>query len=350
MKLSESTIALLEDIESRIEPEVEEDLNKQWEDFLNNKTTDVIFTPVRKKQIPGKVEIPHININDAIEDYELMLVSQLWFVTNALNSKSSILAIRANYGTGILSSIFGAPLFVMPRHNNTLPTTKALDIERMGELIENGIPNLRCSLGERTLAAGEFFAEVVEKYPKIKKYVEIYHPDLQGPADILELLFGSEMYYEIYDNPDNIHAMLQLITDTYVAFTEEWRKIFPEVKEISAHWDYTKFKGSVLLRDVSAMNFSPELYDEFAFPYDSYLLKKYGGAVHFCGKGDHYIERLCEAEGLTAINMSQPQYNDMEKIYKATVDRGIKLVGFNRSFAERDVNREGAFHGNMHCN
>ena len=53
-----------------------------------------------------------------------------------------------------------------------------------------------------------------------------------------------------------------------------------------------------------------------------------GGAIHFCGRGDHYIEAMCEMDGLTAINMSQPELNDMDVIFRNTVDKGIKLVGF----------------------
>lgn len=41
--------------------------------------------------------------------------------------------MRANYGTGILSSVFGAQVFEMPRHTNTLPTTKPLGTEKAAE-------------------------------------------------------------------------------------------------------------------------------------------------------------------------------------------------------------------------
>jgi len=37
-----------------------------------------------------------------------------------------------------------------------------------------------------------------------------------------------------------------------------------------------------------AMNLSPGMVSEFALPYDQRLLDAFGGAVHFCGRGDHY--------------------------------------------------------------
>ena len=47
------------------------------------------------------------------------------------------------------------------------------------------------------------------------------------------------------------------------------------------------------------------------------------GAFHFCGRGEHYIEPMSEMTGLTAVAMTQPHLNDMEVIYRSTVDRKI---------------------------
>jgi uroporphyrinogen-III decarboxylase len=92
------------------------------------------------------------------------------------------------------------------------------------------------------------------------------------------------------------------------------------------------------------MNLSPALYEEFSVPYDSLLLERFdGGAVHFCGRGDHYIEALCKIPKLYGVNLSQPEYNDMETIYRNTVDRGIPIIGFNAARAEEDVGRENGF-------
>ena len=110
---SKQTIAMLEDIERRIDPDVEEDYQQQWRDFLYDRFEGEIFTPVRKQHTEPSFTYPKININDAIADYDLMLQSQLCGTSNAL-TKSGNLCIRANYGTGILSSLFGAEIFVMP--------------------------------------------------------------------------------------------------------------------------------------------------------------------------------------------------------------------------------------------
>ena len=348
-QLSSQTIRLLEDIERRIHPEAEEDFSRQWEDFLCDRFTGDIFSPHRTEISSPEFTQPPVNINDAINDYELMLFSQLQGVSHALNSRNQNLCVRSNYGTGILSSLFGAEIFEMPRQMNTLPTTKSIgDTEEIRRISESGIPDLMGGFGRRVFEFGEFCRDVFSRYPKIQQYVSVYHPDTQGPLDICELLWGCEMFYAMYEEPDLVHSMMTLLTDTYTAFLNKWYEIYPIRPDINVHWAHIRHKGVILLRDDSAMNLSPELYKEFAAPYDGELLKRFGGgAVHFCGRGDHYIETLTSLPGLTGINLSQPELNDMEKIYRCTVDNGIKLLGFNRAWAEKDSFR--GFGGNMHA-
>ena len=90
-----------------------------------------------------------------------------------------------------------------------------------------------------------------------------------------------------------------------------------------------------MLRDDSAMNLSPEMFEKFIKPYDERILKEFnGGAIHFCGRGDHYIKKMSEMKHLYAINLSQPEYNNMEVIYKNTIDKGIKLLALDKKTAE----------------
>ena len=118
---------------------------------------------------------------------------------------------------------------------------------------------------------------------------------------------------------------------------------------MNPHWGSLYHRGTILLRSDSAMNLSPELYREFSLPYDKRLLDTFGGgAIHFCGRGDHYIPDLCSLEGVYGINMSQPECNDMEVIYRHTVDKGIPLLAFSRTRAAADKGRVGGFSGLMH--
>ncbi len=345
---SQKTLALLEDIERRIDPEVEEDFQNQWRAFLYGRFDGEIFTPTRKRLSNPSIEYPKIYINDALKDYDLMLQMELGTLSYVLSNPSRTLGCwLGGYGTGLLSSILGAEIFIPPYECNTPPTTRTIgDNEKIRAIIDAGIPNLENGFGRPTLECGSIFAEAFSKYPKISKYVNIFHPDLQGPLDIAELLWGTEMFYAMYDEPELVHALLSLITDTFTAFLRRWQTIFPSKPDIN-HYKFYHYRGTIILRCDSAMNLSPELYREFAVPYDTRLYERFGGGMmHFCGKGDHYIEELSKTPGLTGVNLAQAQYNNMETIYRHTVDKGIKILMLDRKQAFLDKDREGGFH---HC-
>lgn len=50
IELKPQTLALLDEIESRIDPEIEDDFRRQWSDFLHHRFTGDIFSPKRRQK------------------------------------------------------------------------------------------------------------------------------------------------------------------------------------------------------------------------------------------------------------------------------------------------------------
>ncbi len=348
MQLSDYTRALLDDIERRIDPETEEDFIGQWRDFWFTDLDTPRFLPIRKKISPPGIQPKKILINDAISDFELMLDSQLAGVSHALAGQTSALNIRANYGTGILSSLFGAEIFMMPYNTDTLPTTRSIhDSDKIRALVDVGVPSLRGGFGANVFTFAERCREIFESYPKIRRYVDIYHPDTQGPLDIAELLWGDEMFYEMYDDPDFVHSFLRVITDTYKTFLDAWYRLVPLRGELSCDGG-VMYRGTILLRLDSGMNISDDFYREFSLPYDREVFDHFGGgALHFCGRGDHYIRSVCEIENLYGFNLSQPHLNDMDIIFDAAASTGKRILRLPDAalYAARPDIKRGMIHG-----
>jgi uroporphyrinogen-III decarboxylase len=167
--------------------------------------------------------------------------------------------------------------------------------------------------------------------------------------DICEVVWGSRVFYAFYDAPDLVKAFLEIITQTYVEFMRAWTDVVPFRPGGNAHWGLFH-KGNIVLRDDSAMNLSPDTFDEFVRPYDQRLLDEFGGgAIHFCGRGDHYIARMSTLRGLHAINLTQPEYNDMETIFCHTVDKGIKLIGLPPEGAQVALREGRNLRGQVHA-
>jgi uroporphyrinogen-III decarboxylase len=163
------------------------------------------------------------------------------------------------------------------------------------------------------------------------------------------VVWGSSIFYAIYDQPELVHDLLEIVTQTYIRCMRAWLKVVPFREGYNAHWGLLH-KGNIMLRDDSAMNLSPDMFDTFIRPYDQRLLDEFGGgAIHFCGKGDHYIERLSQMKGVYAIHMSQPEYNDMETMYSHTVDKGINVLGLRGEVAAESLAQGRALHGRVHA-
>lgn len=342
----------LEDLENQIDESAEQQLRADWENFCNDRFTGAIFSPRRSVVRAPKREWPAVSVNQAIADYDQMALQQFGQCSRILaNGGGEMLCVRSNYGTSILPSLFGVEIFYMDESMNTLPTSwpLAADVPGIEAILAQGIPDLYQSFGQKTLEMGRYFVALKQPFPKINQYVTIYHPDLQGPMDVCELLLGSTLHLLILDAPDLIKKLLNRLTDIYIAFMQEWEKIAGQTGDCSVHWSMCH-RGRIMLRDDSATNFSPAMFEEFIRPADQRLIREFqGGAIHFCGHGDHFIPAMSAIAGLHAINLSQPELNDMEKIYRNTVDKGIKLIGLSGAQARADLQRGRRFQGQVHC-
>jgi hypothetical protein len=74
-----------------------------------------------------------------------------------------------------------------------------------------------------------------------------------------------------------------------------------------------------------------------------------GGSVHFCGRGDHYIKHLSEMENLYGVNLSQPEHNDMETIFRNTIDKKIMILGLQHDAAQNALQEGRNLRGRVHC-
>jgi hypothetical protein len=318
---------LLEALEAAVDLDWEREKLGRWRRFLALEPCPggyrAAASPRRGRPAAAMPKNRH---NAALGDEPLMLLDQLAAVNAIVHARNQrVPNIRCNYGTGILSSLFGPELFWMPEELDTLPTTRALaGADPIGALLVGGEPDLDSGWGARVFATAEFFKETLAPYPKLAEVVWIYHPDLQGPVDIAELMLGEHLLLGFYDRPEEVRAVLELVTRTYIRFMKRWLALVPprEGGRFSAHWERL-IPGQIMLRGDSLVNLSPEVYAEFVRPCDERILAELGGgAMHYCGKADHCLEAMTRPGGPELVNSSQPDLNDPAKLLEFTVGRG----------------------------
>ena len=342
----------LQDLERRIDPQVEGELFEQWKVFASGRCEEPIFSPRRPAPAPPSIEWPHVLVNDALADFEAMVLQQLEPCSMALaEGNGALLAVRCNYGTAILPSLFGAELFLMDREIDTLPACRPLEggCETVQRLLGRGVPDLNAGQGDAVFRMGQYYKDLFKGHPKLSEHVHIYHPDLQGPMNVCEMLWGGSLYVDLYDKPGLVRDFLALITETYIRFMRRWNEMVPPLDGFAVHWSMLH-RGGIMVRNDAATNLSPAMYEEFVRPCDRRLLHEFGGGgIHFCGRGDHFIAKAAEIPGVHAVNITQPHLNDAETIFRNTIDKGIQLIGFERQAAEQALRRGRNLRGNVHC-
>mgnify|MGYP001091466411 CR=1 FL=1 len=247
-------------------------------------------------------EFKSCSIPEIHEDFEKMMFNELLRCIAVSDIKDgSHPTIRANYGVGIMPSLFGVKSRIV---DNNMPWVEHVDSEDdIKEIVSKGIPDIKTGFGGKIFELHEFFKEKLADYPKCSKYIRINHPDLQGPFDIAHLVWGSDIYLAVYDYPELLKEFLELITETYIKILKEIKKGINDEAD-GFVFDKGKFyKGRVVIRNDSAVNLSKDMYKEFIKPYDEKILKAFGsGAIHFCGRADHWVFDAMETRGNCSMN------------------------------------------------
>lgn len=106
----------LQDLEARIDPAAEDKLFSEWKDFTFGRSREPLFRPKRPGKAPVRIEWPSVDVNDALADYDAMALQQFAGCSQLLtDGGGAFMAVRCNYGTSIMPSLFGAELFIMDK-------------------------------------------------------------------------------------------------------------------------------------------------------------------------------------------------------------------------------------------
>lgn len=273
--------------------------------------------------------------SEAFHDIEKMLVNELAGVyTGAKLRDDRMYTIRANYGVGTVASMFGCEISLTM---NNMPWCEALSERQLLEALDRGVPDVTAAgLGPRVLETERFYLETLARYPNLSKAVRVFICDTQGPYDTAHLVMGHRIYTEMYDNPDLVHRLLDLVTQTYSRFTQVQKELIGEGNDWSFH-SMTKVRGGVRICEDAPTNISPSAYLEFCRPYNERALAEFGGGwIHYCGRGHQILPHILDTPGVYGVNFGNPEMQDLSALYAEARKRGIGIISWNRPLAEED--------------
>ena len=266
-------------------------------------------------------------------DMGKMMFNELASFANRLDVKDYTLpTIRANYGVGILPSLFGLNCRII---NNDMPWVDHADSDTVKQIIKKGVPAHTEGFGARIIETYDFYRQTLKDYPTCQKAIRLYHPDYQGPFDVAHLIYGADIYLDLYDDPELIHELLAVVTDTYIDTVKRVKPLLNDETGdgFSYHWS-NLFPGNIVLRNDSAVNLSPSMYLEFVKPYDDRIAAAVGGAsMHYCGRGEQWIHEMAKSEGILGYNFgyvpnTRYDMDFLDVIKPSLYDRKLPVIAY----------------------
>ena len=290
---------------------------------------------------PTNMELPapwngfrRYTYKQGFDDPVAMLQNELLssVVPGLLLNDDSPSAVRNNHGTIQMASLLGGNWEVP---ENDFPWVKRFESpDRIREIAASDSPvDLSGGILKRSFDTVDFYVEKLREYPACKKGIQIALPDLQGPLDTAEQLWGSDIYYAFSDDADLLNRVLARIVDVMLVVSAEFRKRASDRLDPIANTQHGYvIAGRLLIRNDSAIMLSPADYGEFVRPHDARLLREVGGgSIHFCGNGEQLIEPMLTILDLRGIDMSQPELMDLPAIYAKCRERHVAISGITVS-------------------
>ena len=140
-----------------------------------------------------------------------------------------------------------------------------------------------------------------------------YHPDTQSVFDVAHLLNGQSLFYEVIDDPEWVHELLEVCLDLYLRVSRHLKSLLCEPEPTMVHGHGTPQgvhfpdAGARTSEDTATL-LSPRMIEEFVLPYAERAVRPFGGGfVHFCGRHQPLFERLCESPLVRAIDLGNSE-------------------------------------------
>src|SRR3990172_6812887 len=117
------------------------------------------------------------------------------------------------------------------------------------------------------------------------------------------------------------------MVEAQVGMAVHLRSLIREGYEGFSHQHATVLPGHILIRNDTPINISPDMYREHVAAHDEAVLSRLGGGgIHFCGKGEHLVPEILKLPSVTALDLGQPQKNDLDKAYSLAAARKVPIV------------------------
>ena len=234
---------------------------------------------------------------DKCRDYKESLALQLGALKMSMNYKADIANfLEPWYGIGYIAACFGADYQWSP---NQAPSVKPAFTCAEDILNADYKPIHETEIGKYILNMEEYFLE------KTKGKLPISFCDIQAPLNMLSYLLPiTDLFMEIYDDPDSVAEAAQLTSDLLIEFLKKQEALIGDCLARPGHGfaSSRSFTGAGMSDDNSIM-LQPDNYLELFKPADEKIGAAFGGTVyHSCGTWENKIDMVKQLNHLTTVD------------------------------------------------
>lgn len=276
-------------------------------------------------------EWPAFNFAEIFSAREKMLLHELRPVyLGAKLQDDRLYGIRANFGTGIIASMFGCPVHTF---TDALPIGTAISAQDLEKILSQGVPDLNSGLMGRVWDTVAYYRDTLSSFPKLNRAVGSQCFDIQGPFDNASIIWGSDIYLAVVEQTEKVIQLMKIISETIVRMVQKLRRI--DGCPLTEHDGAWNFLGGVCVRNDASINLSGAHYRQLVKPFDADILRPWGGWSHYCGRAHQWWPSQLDIPGLKGINPYQGEFYDLDRMYEICASAGIAIVQWTTPVEDR---------------
>jgi hypothetical protein len=128
-------------------------------------------------------------------------------------------------------------------------------------------------------------------------------PDIQSPLGIAEVMWDDSFYAALIEQPDAVHALLDLITRYQIAYVREFQRLTgPRLNPCGFPGLWAEGRGTMIADDTMSL-LSPAMHAEFSVPYLNRIADACGPIYyHSCTWREPYFANVHALRHIRAFN------------------------------------------------
>ena len=247
---------------------------------------------------------PPTDMERQLADPLAMLETQLESLAPHLEMEDDhVPSVRINFGTAQIAAAFGCEMYV-PK--DSLPAAGSHILAKAKDVRNLAKPRIDAGWYGKLAEWNRIWLE------KLPEGIAIQHPDIQSPFNSAHLIRGNDIFTDLYDFPEEVDALLKLVTDFMIDVVRLHQSMNGEDGKWFCDWG-SLWQGAARMSNCSMQMISPEDYTAHVLKHDIRFLKAIGGGrIHYCGKSREVIDEFGKIPMLSGLDADMQLHNYFE--------------------------------------